>query len=360
MELYKDMKIKKRARLKMFRNIIFFLVLIIFTFWFILKDQDLNELKNSLIMADKRYVFIGFLFMFLTYLMETVNIRNVLHSLGEKRMSIIRAFKYTAIGNFFSAITPGASGGQPVEIYYMSKDDIKTTSGTLALLIQLCAFQICTIFLALLCGFVYRSLLTGSMLWFYLLGIVTNTIVLIGMLIGMFSNKLTTKFIKLVLKAMKKAKLKNYEIRKQKLEEGLKQYIEGAKFIRDNKKVFIEGIIIVFVQIIFYYSIPYFIYRSFGLNEYSYFELFSIEAILFKTVSAIPIPGSVGVSETLFLKLYGPAFGKALLNGAMLLFRFVSFYIYIFIFAFVVFINGTKTKNKDSKIDIDVKEIEGE
>ena len=44
MQKYKDMLIKKKANLKMLRNLIIFVLLIVFTFWFIFKDQDINEL----------------------------------------------------------------------------------------------------------------------------------------------------------------------------------------------------------------------------------------------------------------------------------------------------------------------------
>ena len=83
-----------------------------------------------------------------------------------------------------------------------------------------------------------------------------------------------------------------------------------------------------------------------------------MQAILYTTVSGIPIPGAVGVSETLFLKLYGEAFGKTLLNGAMLLFRFASFYLYIIIFLVVFLIVASKTKNKESIIDKNIDYIE--
>ena len=83
-----------------------------------------------------------------------------------------------------------------------------------------------------------------------------------------------------------------------------------------------------------------------------------MQAILFTTVAAIPVPGSIGVSETLFMKLFGIAFGKTLLSGAMLLFRFVSFYIFIISFSIVVIINAAKSHNIESEIDIAVKEID--
>ena len=358
MEKYKDMKIRKLANLKMIRNLVFFVLLIIFTFWYIFKDQDLNKLKNCLESANLGYVIIGFLLMFGSYLMESINIRSILISLGEKKFSIFRAFKFTSIGAFFSAITPGSTGGQPAEVYYMTKEGIKATNGTLAMLMELCGFQMSAIVLAIICGIINSSLLSGSTIWFYILGIVANACALTGILLGMFSTKLTRKFINFVIRMMKKIKVRGYEKKKIKLEEGIAQYIESAKYIKENKKVFINSILRVFIQVVLFHSIPYFIYRAFGLTELNYFNLFTMQAVLYITVAAIPVPGSIGVSETLFIKLYGVAFSKSLISGAMLLFRFVSFYSYIIIFSIIVIINATKSKNIVGEIDQDVREIE--
>ena len=358
MEKYRDMKIKKRSGLKMLRNLVFFIGLIIFTFWFLFKDQDLGELKDVIVLSNKWFVILASLLMLCSYLMESYNIKCVLHKLGEKKFSILRGLKYTAIGAFFSAITPASTGGQPVEVYYMSKDGIKPTNGTMSMLIELCSFQICSIFLSILCAILNPSLLSGGFIWFYILGIVINSSALIGMLFGIFSNKITKKFVNLFIKGIEKVKVKNYEKKKQKIEESLFDFFESSKYIREHKIELVKGILRVFIQVSLYHSIPYFIYRSFGLTELSFFNLFSMQAILYTTVSGIPIPGAVGVSETLFLKLYGEAFGKTLLNGAMLLFRFASFYLYIIIFLVVFLIVASKTKNKESIIDKNIDYIE--
>lgn len=352
------MKLRQKSNLKMIRNLVFFFLLIIFTFWFIFKDQDLNELVKTIKEADKMYVLFAILLMFCTYLMESINVRSVLVSLGEKKFSIFRALRYTAIGAFFSAITPAATGGQPIEIYYMTKDNIKSHNGTMAMLVQLCGFQISTLTLSMICAILNPSLLKDGIIWFYLLGLIINGFALIVMLLGIFSNKTIKKLLNIVLKIMKSVKTKNYDLKKKKLEEGLEQYSKSAEYIKTNKMEFVKAILRVYIQIIIYHSIPYFIYRSFGLSNVNFFKFFTMQAVLYTTVSGIPLPGAIGVSETLFLKLYGSAFGKSLLNGAMLLYRFVSFYLYIALFLVIVIINAAKTKKTESTIDKDVKEVE--
>ena len=358
MEKYKNMTIRKKSNLKMTRNLVLFIGLIVFTFWFIFKDQDLNELISTIKSADIKFILIAALLMLLVYIMESINVRSILVALGEKKFNIFKALKFTFIGTFFSAITPAATGGQPVEIYYMTKDNIKPANGTMAMLIQLCGFQISTLSLSIICGILNPQMLSDGIIWFYILGIGINGFALILMFIAIFSDNLTKRFINFNIKMMKKFKIKNIKKIQEKFTEGINQYSKNAEFIKKNKLEFIKAVMRVFVQITIYHSIPYFIYRSFGLDEFSYFQLFSMQAILYTTVSGIPLPGSIGISETLFLKLYGTVFGTTLLSGAMLLYRFVSFYFYIIICAIVVVYNAIKTKNIISKIDRDVKEIE--
>ena len=358
MERFRDMTLKKKATIKLIRNLVFFVGLIIFTFWFLFKDQDLNELVNALKSSNKIYVLIGALFMLGVYLVETINVRNVLAALKEKKPSILKAFKYTCIGNFFSAITPAATGGQPVEVYYMTKDGISTSNGTLAMLLQLCGYQISTIGLSIICAILNSSLLKDGIIWFYLLGISINGVALIFMLLSTFNEKMLYKLRDFLVKIMNKFNVKNKDKKIEKLDEEVKRYEESAKFIRTHKIVFVKSVLRVLVQICLFHSIPYFIYRSFGLNSLNFFQLFSMQAVLYTTVSGIPLPGAIGVSESLFLKIFGIAFGKTLLSGAMLLYRFVSFYLYIMIFAVVVVINAVKTKDVKGSIDKDVMEID--
>ena len=358
MERYRDMAIKKQARIKLLRNIIIFLLLIVVTFWLIFKDQDLGELVRTIKSVDIKYFIIAIIMMFGVYLCESINVRAGLIALGEKKFGIIRALKYTAIGNFFSAITPAATGGQPVEIYYMTKDGIKGANGTMTMLLQLIGFQVATLTYSVIFAVLNTDLLKDGIIWFYLLGLAINGFALIMMLFGTFSNKTAHKLLGLVIKILKRIKVKNLEGKQKKLEEGLKQYSESAKFIKKNKIVFVKAILRVFVQIFIFHSIPYFIYRAFGLNELSFIRLFAMQAILYTTVSGIPLPGSIGVSESLFLKIFGLAFGSTLLSSAMLLYRFASFYLYVIIFAVISFIVATKTKDVIGEVDQNIIDVE--
>ena len=115
--------------------------------------------------------------MLVYYLIESYNVRSILKTFGEK-ISLLNALKFTWIGFFFSAITPAASGGQPVEIYYMTKEKISGSKATMALLMQLCGFQISTISLGIICSIINPEILQGGLIWLFLLGVLINSVAL--------------------------------------------------------------------------------------------------------------------------------------------------------------------------------------
>ena len=149
------------------RNIIFFIALIVLTFWILFKDQDMNKLFNTIKIVKTPWVVLGFFVMLLFFYMEAYNIKSILNSFGEK-ISIFKAYKFSLIGFFFSAITPAATGGQPMEIYYMNKEKISSAHATMALLMQLCGFQISTLSLGIICAILNPSILKGGLLFLFL------------------------------------------------------------------------------------------------------------------------------------------------------------------------------------------------
>lgn len=350
------MKLKVKAKLKIFKNLLFFFGLILLTYWLIFKDQDINELINVLKSIDIKWALLGIFIMLIYYLLEAINIRSILKIFDEK-ISIFSALKFTLIGFFFSSITPAATGGQPVEIYYMTKEKISGSKATLALLIQLCGFQISTISYGLVCSIFYWNIL-NKFFWLFLLGLAINGFALTLMLIGIFSEKLTKKLINFLIKIMNLLKMKNVNTKCDKIKEELKKYNHSAIFIKSHMYEFVKAILRVFVQIAFYYSVPYCIYKSFGLNTYNLIQIFAMQAVVYTTTSGFPLPGAIGISETVFLSVFGVAFGSTLLSGAMLLSRGITFYLFVIISLLVVIINAFEKKNIKGEIDNEMIEFE--
>ena len=129
----------KKFRLRTLLNGLFFIVLIALTYHLIFKDQDINNLLSIIKSTNKLFLLSGIMCILVFFFLEAYNVKKLLEALGDK-ISVFKSLKYTFIGYFFSSITPAASGGQPVEIYYMTKDKVNGAKATVSLLIHLCTF----------------------------------------------------------------------------------------------------------------------------------------------------------------------------------------------------------------------------
>ena len=314
------------------------------TFWFVFKDQDIGQIFNVAQSANPWFLLLGIFLMLMYFAMEAINIKSILKSFGEK-LSFLKAYKFTMIGFFFAAITPSATGGQPLEVYYMSKEKIPAAHSALALLVQVCGIQVSTMLLGIISMLLNIKLLTGPVLWLSIIGLTINGIALIAMLVCIFNNKLTRKLVNGFVNILKHVGFKKIEKRRAKIDKSLDQYADGANYMKTHKKEFAIAMLRVFVQFCFYFSVPYCVYRAFGLEGMSFLEVFALQAILFMATSALPLPGAIGASESVFLNLFGLAFGAELLSSAMLLNRGITFYFFVVITLFVVFINIIRMKN---------------
>ena len=334
----------KKFRLRTLFNALFFVLLIYLTYHLIFRDQDITNIFSLICNANKMFLLLGIFFIFMFLFMESYNIKKLLGALGNK-INILSAIKYTFIGYFFSSITPAASGGQPVEIYCMTKDKVDGAKATVSLLIHLCTFQFVTILTGLVCAIINYDLLKDGFIYLFIVGISLNFIALLAMVFATFSKKITNFALNIVFIIMCGLRIKDLEKKKKNINDSLDKYHESALFIKNNKKELLKSIVRVLIQVVFYYLAPYFIYRSFGLSEYTMLRMFSLQAVLFISVSSIPLPGAIGISEGAFLSIYRSIYGDALLGSAMLLTRFSTFYLFVIICLIVVIIDALKRKD---------------
>lgn len=325
------------------RNLIIFILLIVLTFYIILKDQDITEIFNIVQNVKIQYILIAMGSMCVYIICEAINIERTLKTLNEDS-SFIQNIKYALIGFFFSSITPAASGGQPMQVYYMYKDKISIANSTLTLLINLSSMQIVTISIALISVIFNHKYLNQALIVFFILGILLNASALALLLIAIFSKKLLNKLINFVIKIMKKLKIKNIEDKQMKLEAEVSKYQSSSDYIKNNKLVILKIVLTTYIQFIAFYSVSYWVYCSFGLNGYNFMQIVLIQSILYATVSGIPSPGAVGVTEGGFIEIFKSIIPSNMINSAMLLNRGISFYLLVIISGIVTLTNMIKKK----------------
>ena len=139
-----DTKLSPR---RLLAHIALFAGLIALTFYILLRGQNLSELLAVLRGVRARWLILAAGCMCVFLLCEAANLRRCLHLFG-CRCTVPQAVRYALTGFFFSSVTPSASGGQPMQLYYMHRDGISASRGVLALMTELASFQTAAVLLA--------------------------------------------------------------------------------------------------------------------------------------------------------------------------------------------------------------------
>lgn len=322
---------KKNCLNNILKNGGLFILLIIITFYLLFRNRNIGQILHTASQVSPGYIIIAAGCMCLFVCCEAINIGRTLKIYGYNT-SFNQCIKYALAGFFFSAVTPMASGGQPMQVYYMCKDNIEISHSALALMMELASFQLVTITMAVL-AFIMKYNFFNSiglqMKYVLMIGVLLNTIILGLILMAFFFTGILQKVINGILYILKKLHVKHIEQLRKKAANQLDQYQAGAAAFKENKLIIIKILMTTIIQITAFHSIPFWIYKAFGFYEYSMITVIAIQAVLFITVSAIPLPGSVGASESGFVLIFSTLFPAQVINSAMLLSRGISFYLFL-------------------------------
>lgn len=343
----------KFSPMRLLAHIAVFIGLIALTFYILLRGQNLSELLGVLRSVRVHWLLLGAACMCVFLLCEAINLRRCLR-LFHCRCTLLQAIRYALTGFFFSSITPSASGGQPMQLYAMHRDHISLSHGTLALLTQFSSFQTVTVTFATV-GFILQytrlSQSTGNFLWLFVFGAACNILLLSFTLIALFSKRLSNALIGIICRVLRALHIKKAVAIEQQLTNQLTLYQHSAAYLRRNRSTLLRILAVTAVQISAFYSIPYLVYLSLNLPVCSFWMLFSLQAVLYISVSSLPIPGAVGANESAFLVLFRAIFPATALHNAMLLSRSVSFYLFVALSGFCVAVSSFLGKRKNSESD---------
>lgn len=326
---------------------IFFILIIGLTFYAIFKDNNIGDVLNIIRNVDAKFIIIAALCMANFVVSEGTNVARALNLL-DSRIKFWDGIRYAAIGFFFSSITPAASGGNPVQIYYMKKDGLPIGKSALAIFTEFFSYQLVTITIALIgfitnYNFIEESI--GNIKYFLILGLIVNIGILLIILLSIFYSNIMVSILDFICKILKKMHVKKVDSFREKCINQINEYKDGGELLVNNKKLLLKIVSTTTIQIILYHSIPYFIYLSLGLSGASYLRFVALQAVLHIAVSYMPLPGAVGASEGGFILIYSLMFPNELLNSAMLLSRGISFYLFVIITGLMIlFFNLFRSK----------------
>lgn len=339
------MKSKKRYVLLFF----LFLIIIFFTFSSIFDHNSFEQIIDNLKKINIFYIFICLLLVCLYFLFQGIYMKSILKSL-KKKITLKKGIFYSLVEFYFSGITPSSTGGQPVQLYYMTKDKIPMRKSYITLMLNTIYFKLIILILGIIVLIFKNSyIFNHSIVYiiFFSLGFLIDLLLVLGGFFLLFKQKLIKGILKFILKLCNKFKYLSKFTKDINITNILKKYKDELTFMNSNKKIVILNFLLTFIQRLMLFSIAYIIYKSLGFNEYSYFDLLAIQVSVQVAIEALPLPGGAGLSEKMFHDIFITIFGIGVADAGMLLTRTFSFYIPLLVSGTIFLINMFVNKRRE-------------
>ena len=247
------------------------------------------------------------------------------------------------IGTYYNNVTPLAVGGQPFEIYHLSKHGVH---GGVASSIPIASFflnQLAFVILGVisLVMFAGNTFNAPSALYgifspaFYTLTIIgLGCCIFVPSLVVFFSllPRIGAKLVYFVIRVGKKLRIVKKP--QETLQKTIKTVVHNShclKKIASKPLLFLSLFILSFLENLANVSIAFFVLKGFGLDLgltfiTEWLIICSICFILFASITFIPTPGNSGAADLSFFLLFETVLFAGLAFPAMLVWRLFSFY----------------------------------
>lgn len=349
---------------KLIFNLIVFAISIYLIIYFFVSENGLIDLLSTPDSFNIGWLLVAVLTYDFNILIDTFVTMLFIRS-QYKNFRFIDALKVAFVGVFFGAITPSNTGGQPMQLYLMSKMKIGVGFGSACMTQKFIVYQIVTtvfsIFAVIFKFEYFQSAFTGF--WstmFIIFGFSVQIIVTGLFLMVSFCRGITNKIIMLLYKLLKKLSfVKNPEKKVERIFTEVGMFHDSNKELFKRPKMLVGAYLLVLIQVFAILSIPYFIYISFDMPSVALqngavvadiFDFICIQSFVLFTSNLVPLPGASGGAELAFTMYFGQFFMIGAVNKikpAILLWRFVTYYGAILISA--PFSYYTKDKRKDDE-----------
>lgn len=349
-----------QGKKKVIGNTVFLFAVFALTVYGVFHGEDLGEMLKALKRADVRWLIPGvFLVMFFIW-GESIIIWYMMRSFHiylKKRI----CFLFSSVGFFFSCITPSATGGQPMQVYYMNKEKIPVPVAAVVLMIVTITYKLVLVVTGLGIvvfgqGFLHRYL--EEILPVFYLGLLLNVFCVSFMTVLVFHPVLAEGILLKGMEWMERLHLlKRRETRRIKLQNSMQVYRETAAYLKEHRKVIVSVIVITFVQRFALFAVTYMVYLAFGLSGTDRKDVVLLQAVISVSVDMLPLPGGMGISESLFLKIFVPVFASLTLP-AMVLSRGLGYYSQLLISALFTIVAQIYYMLKEQKRHNVIKRIE--
>ena len=366
----------KKEKSGSWKFLIYFAVIIVLTgvALFLSLYKDFNGVISALTHANWRYLLLILGLVIISYLIDGLIIF-IFVRLYTRKYHYPQGLGISVVGAFYCAVTPGASGGQAMQIYTMKRQGVAVSNAASIMIMSFILYQTALILIGVV-GVIFKWNLIMSIgsfnitLWGFVLkipaipltlfGFVLNVAV-IAMLVTMsYSHKFHNFIMNFGIGFLAKLHIiRNPDEKREQLRIQVENFKIELKRLFSNIPVTILVFSLYMSVLLIRFSIPYF--AGLALNGYGYllnldgslvigsdpvapimsvgqpnvasfFNAIFLSSYHQMVSGLIPIPGAAGVSEYFFSTIFANFFvSQQVTSAAQIIWRFMTFHLVLLI-----------------------------
>jgi hypothetical protein len=272
--------------------------------------------------------------MLLSWFFEALVLKVFLKDRTEQ-FTMKHAIRVPLVEQLFNAITPFSSGGQPAQLVALMQAKVEAGQASSVLLMKFIVFQFMVLInflLSMLVGFSRVAQHFGPLSVLIGFGLVVHVVVIGVLLLVMYHNGFTKQLVRVCLVPL------SWIVSEQRIAQWrlmltakIDTFYAESLHLKKEKQKIIKGCLLTLIQLLFYYSVPYFVLLALGYSHVDFVSVMVLHVMIVMIVSLFPIPGGSGGAEYSFKTLFAtfiPSSSKLILG--MLLWRFFTYYLGMF------------------------------
>lgn len=260
-------------------------------------------------------------------------------------------------GLYYASVTPGSSGGQPMQVYLMKRRGIPVGIGASALTVRFFFNQLSVVALTLLLWltnfqFCQRQLSGVSAL--IVIGWLINFAAVPMILLAVFCRALMDRLARWLIGLGARLRIiKRPEETLQRTQRILDHFHDSIRGVMHQRGQIAAQLLFSLAEMLCLTGVAVGVYFAFMQSGTTCGEILTIAFMLYVSASYTPLPGASGAQEGGFLLYYRGIYGSGTLSVALLVWRFMTYYLILITGAADALVTGFRRKYTTVEREVD-------
>lgn len=277
------------------------------------------------------------------------------HYLHRRKYLVSRGYTFyvSLMGAFYSGLTPGSTGGQPMQVYYLKKRQVPVSVSTSVISIKFILGQLSTVVLVPVLWAVngaYVNEQLGSVRWLIMVGWLVHLVGIVLTLMITFCRPVIQRPADWVVRKGTQWRLiRDEEAAREKLERVLCSFHANVMSLGKSPFELAQLTLTSTLSLGLLMAVIICVYHAFHLEGASWLNLLTTAYMLYLSASFNPLPGASGAQEGGFLVFYHGLFEPGQISLAMLVWRLISYHLSLAAGAIASAVVSLKAARKNKK-----------